>query len=82
MIIQAKYDGSSDQSGKCRGGRSGWILSVLKIELIGFEGWTYKVKNGSKVFVLSHCKRELPYPEKRMVVRQELRSGYQIGNAY
>lgn len=66
MISQAKYDGSSDQSGKCRGGRSGWILSVLKIELIGFEGWTYKVKNGSKVFVLSHCKRELPYPEKRM----------------
>lgn len=45
--------------------RSGWILSILKIGLIGFEEWTKRVENGSKVFVLIHCERELPYPENK-----------------
>ena len=48
VIIQVKYDAGSDP---CSNRRSGWILSVLKVELIGFERWFKGDKNVSKVFI-------------------------------
>ena len=48
VIIQVKYDAGSDQNSNRR---SGWILSVLKVELIGFERWFKGDKNVSKVFI-------------------------------
>lgn len=48
VIIRVKYDGGSDPNSNRRGS---WILSVLKVELIGFEIWFKGDKNVSKVFI-------------------------------
>lgn len=46
-----------------------WILEVLKVELLEFEGWTREIEGSPKVFVFSPFEKELPYPEKEK--RQE-----------
>lgn len=62
--VQAKYDGGLDQGGKRRGGEK-WLNSgCFEGRADRIEGWIRRVKDDSKVFVLSHCKRELPYLEK------------------
>lgn len=48
VIIQVKYDGGSVPNSNRR---DSWILSVLKVELIGFERWFKGDKNVAKVFI-------------------------------